>query len=136
MHKQAMIFIFLASLIAPIRAFADGNAEKGKAVFGEWCSGCHSPLAKTTVGAQGIAQPILQPPAGTYVLQQRYKDKIPAALEERTDLTAAQIKTRVRTGGGIMPPTRKTEVSDEQLEDLVAYLTRNNKTSAPAAPSR
>jgi hypothetical protein len=37
------------------------------------------------------------------------------------------IKTVVRGGLYGMPITRKTEVSDAELEDVVAYLTRNRK---------
>jgi (+)-pinoresinol hydroxylase len=48
-------------------------------------------------------------------------------LEQRTDLTPALIKTVVRHGLFGMPITRKTEVSDAELEDVVAYLTRNRK---------
>jgi hypothetical protein len=59
---------------------------------------------------------------------------VPEALEERTNLTVALIKKVVRAGmatpkkpdqlGTIMPPIRKTEVSDQELDDLAAYLTR------------
>jgi|SRR5580658_598437 hypothetical protein len=53
--------------------------------------------------------------------------RLPAVLEERTDLTSVQIKTVVRRGLYGMPITRKTEVSDAELEDVVVYLTRNRK---------
>ena len=53
--------------------------------------------------------------------------RLPAVLEERTDLTSVQIKTVVRRGLYGMPITRKTEVSDAELDDVVAYLTRNRK---------
>src|SRR5271170_2878617 len=81
------------------------DAQKGKAVFDQWCSGCHAPLAQRTFQAvtnaytleqrSNVARQrtagayIGQPPAGTYILELRYKDKIPAALEERTDLAPA-----------------------------------------------
>ena len=53
--------------------------------------------------------------------------KLPAVLEQRTDLAPALIKTVVRHGLYGMPITRKTEVNDAELEDVVAYLTRNRK---------
>ena len=65
--------------------------------------------------------------AGTSALAVKYKGKLPAVLEQRTDLTSALIKTAVRHGLYGMPITRKTEVSDPELEDVVAYLTRNRK---------
>ena len=57
----------------------------------------------------------------------KYKGKLPAVLEQRTDLAPAMIKTVVRHGLHGMPITRKTEISGAELEDVVAYLTRNRK---------
>jgi len=45
-------------------------------------------------------------------------------LAERADLTGAGIKTAVRSGMYIMPRFRKTEVSDAELDAIIAYLTR------------
>jgi hypothetical protein len=64
---------------------------------------------------------------GTAALAVKYQGKIPPVLEQRTDLTPALIKTVVRHGLYGMPITRKTEISDAELEDVVAYLTRNRK---------
>ena len=62
---------------------------------------------------------------GTFALELRYKGKKPALLEERTDLTAEAVAAFVRHGGGgFMPPFRPTEVSNEDLEALGAYLAR------------
>jgi hypothetical protein len=65
--------------------------------------------------------------AGTSALAVKYKGKLPAVLEQRTDLTPTFIRTVVRHGLFGMPITRKTEVSDAELEDVAAYLTRNRK---------
>jgi mono/diheme cytochrome c family protein len=43
-------------------------------------------------------------------------------LEERTDLVPDVTKSFVRTGVSIMPPFRKTEISEEDLAALAAYL--------------
>jgi len=94
---------------------------RGHAVFEQWCSGCHKPLP-LNAAPPGPGNPF--PPAGTYTLQKRYNGSLPAALEERTDLTPGLIRTMVRQGAGIMPPTRKSEVTDEDLDALIAYLTR------------
>jgi mono/diheme cytochrome c family protein len=93
----------------------------GKAVFDKWCAPCHGPVAPKNVmfGSGNLA--------GTSALAVKYKGKLPAVLEQRTDLTPALIKTVVRHGLFGMPITRKTEVSDAELEDVVAYLTRNRK---------
>jgi len=57
----------------------------------------------------------------------QYQGTLPALLEERTDMSPELIRTLVRNGITIMPFFRKTEVSDTDLDALVAYLTRNNK---------
>jgi mono/diheme cytochrome c family protein len=97
------------------------SETNGKAVFDKWCSPCHGAVAPKNVmfGSGNLA--------GTSALAVKYKGRLPAVLEQRTDLTPALIKTVVRHGLFGMPITRKTEVSDAELEDVVAYLTRNRK---------
>ena len=85
-------------------------AERGAAVFNNWCSACHSR------GPQNAP--------GTSSLQFKYQGSLPAALEDRTDLTADQVKFYVRNGVAMMAPFRKVEVGDADLEALAAYLTR------------
>jgi hypothetical protein len=45
-------------------------------------------------------------------------------LEDRVDLTPEVIRTAVRHGMPIMPPFRKTEVTDAELDAVIAYLTQ------------
>ena len=59
---------------------------------------------------------------GTQALEALYKGAKPAALEERTDLVPSLTETFVRTGVSVMPPFRKTEISDADLAALAAYL--------------
>ena len=75
---------------------------------------------------------------GTVALQAKYGGKSPALLEDRTDLTAATVRSFVRRGVSIMPFFRKTEVSDADLDAIAAYLTRPRAVSpsVPAGPSR
>jgi hypothetical protein len=61
----------------------------------------------------------------TSALAVKHKGRFPAVLSERTDLTADSIRSVVRRGLFGMPITRKTEVNDAELEDIVTYLTRN-----------
>ncbi|HUL82727.1 MAG TPA: c-type cytochrome [Gammaproteobacteria bacterium] len=84
--------------------------ERGAAVFNNWCSACHS---------HGPANA-----PGTTSLQFKYQGKLPAALEDRKDLTVEQVKFYVRNGVATMPHFRKTEVGDADLDALAAYLTR------------
>ena len=84
--------------------------ERGAAVFGNWCSACHSR------GPQNAP--------GTASLEIKYQGSVPAALEDRRDLTADVVKFFVRNGVAMMAPFRKVEVSDADLDALAAYLTR------------
>jgi hypothetical protein len=57
----------------------------------------------------------------------KYQGTLPPLLEERTDMSPELIRTFVRNGITIMPFFRKTDVSDTDLDALVAYLIRNNQ---------
>lgn len=116
MKSHIVSLTALVSLLGTSAAFA-GDPQKGQAVFVRWCQGCHEALP-----GHGF-----DPPAGTYTLQKRYNGSIPAELEKRTDLSGQYIRTLVRKGMNVMPPLRKTEVTDADLDDVIAYLTRNNK---------
>jgi mono/diheme cytochrome c family protein len=85
-------------------------AERGAAVFNNWCSACHSR------GPQNAP--------GTVSLQHKYQGSVPAALEDRRDLTPEVVKVFVRNGVAMMAPFRKVEVSDADLDALAAYLAR------------
>jgi (+)-pinoresinol hydroxylase len=93
-----------ASLPAP--------AEPGKADFLNACAVCHA------------AQPDRP---GTMSLQFKYGGRLPAALEQRTDLTPAIVQYYVRHGIAMMPSFRKTELSDAQVAVIAAYLARKKK---------
>ena len=84
--------------------------DRGAAVFNNWCSACHSR------GPQNAP--------GTTSLQNKYQGSVPAALEDRRDLTPEVVKVFVRNGVAMMAPFRKVEVSDADLDALAAYLTR------------
>jgi mono/diheme cytochrome c family protein len=81
--------------------------ERGAAVFNNWCGACHT--RKPT-------------DSGTRSLQVKYQGSVPAALEDRRDLTPDAVKYFVRNGVATMPFYRKVEISDEDLEALAAYL--------------
>jgi len=84
--------------------------ERGAAVFNNWCSACHSR------GPQNAP--------GTASLQNKYQGSVPAALQDRRDLTPDLVKFFVRNGVAMMAPLRKTEVSDADVDALAAYLTQ------------
>ena len=83
--------------------------ERGRAVFNNWCGACHS---RDTRNAPG-----------TVSLEHKYRGELPAALEDREDLTPELVAFYVRNGVATMPFYRPTEVSDADLEALAAYLT-------------
>jgi mono/diheme cytochrome c family protein len=86
------------------------STERGAAVFNNWCAVCHSRDARNSPGTQS--------------LQYKYQGKLPAALEDRQDLTADFVKLYVRKGVATMPFFRKTEIGDSALEALAAYLSQ------------
>ena len=79
----------------------------GAALFGEKCGMCHR--------ATGM---------GTGILARRMSAEL-ALLENRTDLQAEFVRTAVRKGFGVMFPISRGEVSDPQLDTLVAYLVKD-----------
>lgn len=118
--RPTLLFFMVLGLASCVLAQTPSETN-GKAVFDKWCAPCHGAVAPKNVmfGTGALA--------GTSALAVKYKGKLPAVLEQRTDLTPAMIKSAVRHGLFGMPITRKTEVNDEELEDVVAYLTRNRK---------
>jgi (+)-pinoresinol hydroxylase len=102
--------IWLAGFFAAVGGVADAQdalVARGEEVFEYWCAACHAP---------GPRHP------GTQALDSLYKGAKPAALEQRTDLLPELTRAFVRTGVSVMPPFRKTEISDADLEALAAYL--------------
>ena len=92
---------------------ADAPAlEHGREVFERWCAPCHDP---------GPSHP------GTAALAAKYKGAVPAELERRQNLTPAFVSGVVRHGISVMPIFRKTEISDDDLAALEAYLQQPHK---------
>jgi mono/diheme cytochrome c family protein len=86
----------------------------GKFVFQVRCAPCHGADRGGDPGRNGLP--------GTDALRIKYQGKLPALLEQRTDLTAPVLKVFVRRGSWSMPPFRKTEISDADIDDIAAYL--------------
>jgi (+)-pinoresinol hydroxylase len=105
-QQQTFVSAWITSLPSP------QGEPRGYVQYQDYCSACHG---------EGQDKP------GTLALGAKYKGAEPALLEKRTDLTPQLIKLYVRNGITVMPIFRKTEVSDVDLDAIVAYLTRNNK---------
>ena len=114
--RQLTFFITLLLIGAVSPALAQSESIC-KVDFDHLCTPCHGKVGATDRG--GILP-------GTSALTIKYRGAIPALLEERENLSPEFIKTVVRGGYFGMPLTRKTEVSEAQLNDIIAYLTRNN----------
>jgi len=84
---------------------------QGREVFMARCEYCHG---------QGLQK------GGTMALQGRYQGAVPAVLDQRTNLTPEYIRAVVRTNTNGMSPIRITEVDEQQLDAVIAYLMRNN----------
>lgn len=89
---------------------ATSATDSGEAIYQRWCIHCH---------AAGRGNP------GTESLQVKYDGKVPAVLLDRTDLAPAAVSLFVRQGILSMPPFRKTEITDRELEVLSAYVAKN-----------
>lgn len=103
-------WVWLAAALAAAGSAAeaqDAGAARGEEVFEYWCAACH---------AAGPRHP------GTQALEALYKGAKPAALEQRADLTSELTRAFVRSGVSVMPPFRKTEITDDDLDALAAYL--------------
>jgi mono/diheme cytochrome c family protein len=97
------------------------DVARGKQVYDYWCGTCH--------GA-GLGLPGFDGLPGTQQLRIKYRGtNISPLLEERTDLVPDFVKVIVRQGVSFMPQFRKTEISDEDLDALAAYLARNNSAN-------
>jgi mono/diheme cytochrome c family protein len=119
--KGSVLSLVLAGVaggFAPAVAQQSGatQVERGQELFDYWCATCHGP----GIGNDGA--PYLP---GEAALRAKYQGALPALLQERTDMTPEFVKHYVRAGITIMPFFRKTEISDPDLDAIVAYLTRS-----------
>ncbi len=103
----------VAALSALHAGAAAAQPDPGRAVFERWCAECHARPAGAVT---------LRKLPGTSALTRKYGAAKPGALEDRRDLTPEIVKAFVRTGVASMPPFRKTEVDDDALDALAAYL--------------
>lgn len=88
---------------------------QGHAAFQYHCEACHG---REHVASNGGMLP------ATASLAIKYHGSVPAALEDRTDLTPAYVTYIVRHGTALMPFFRRTMVSNAELRAIAAYLSR------------
>lgn len=114
----------MTPLAAQNRARDAARVERGAEVYASRCVYCHDRVP------EGTALEMLPGPAS---LTLKYRGAVSPYIKERPDLaSAATLAVFLRNGAGSMPPFRKTEVTDDDIEALAAYFRR---TSAEAAES-
>lgn len=108
-NSKSLLIFFLSTLVSFVSISANSSSEEqeGKKVFDKWCGICHGKRERMP---------------GTASLAIKYDGNPPAALEERTDMSAEFIRYNVRNGVMIMPAFRATEISNAELDLLVDYL--------------
>ncbi len=101
---------------------ADSPDEKaiqhGHEVFTHSCAPCHG------YGPGDDGRAMLPGPAALTV---KYKGARSPYLEERSDLPYPTLKVFVRQGTWSMPGFRKTEITDNDIQDIAAYLADSAK---------
>lgn len=105
----------LAALMLATPAWAEDRSPdlaNGEAKFKRWCVACHGEGERHHPGTGALAKLY----AGT---------DTPAVLAQRQDLSYDLLHFFIRNGTSIMPFFRKTELSDDDVQDLAAWLTRN-----------
>ena len=115
-RRRLVIAVVAGLQLSGVAAFAQnaGAVAAGKSVFQLRCAPCH--------GADRGGDPSHGMLPGTDALRIKYQGKLPALLEQRTDLTGPALKVFVRRGTWSMPPFRKTEISDADIDNIAAYL--------------
>lgn len=104
--------------VTPDLEITDPVLRRGKAVYESLCLTCHDAIPDDA-DPQGM--PAM---TGTQSLRVKYRGEIPAVLDQRTDLTPEYVTTIVRNGSNVMAALRPTEISDEDLAAIGAYLSR------------
>ena len=114
---RALAALAAAAMLSASPASAqDGDRaaiERGRQKFEYMCEPCHG----AGIGDDGRA---MLP--GTDALRIKYRGTRPALLTERTDLTPEALRVFVRQGVFSMPPFRPTEITDEEIDEIAAYI--------------
>jgi len=108
-------FLFALSAPPPASPQAPPPASPEEALYNVHCGICH-----------------LEMGPGAMTLARRYgPDR--ALLAERRDIDPSVVKIVVRSGIANMPPQTRVDISDAELDRVIAYLTRPDSQRHPAA---
>jgi mono/diheme cytochrome c family protein len=101
-----MVKVFVALSLLGLVFSASAQEMSGEKIYQLYCMGCHDP---------GPVHP------GTAQLSRKRSNNM-AVLKGRQDLAPEYIRHVVRNGLIEMPPFRPSEINEEQLQALIAYL--------------
>ncbi|MCB5425050.1 cytochrome c [Altererythrobacter sp. CC-YST694] len=104
----ALLAAGTAYAVTPAVPAGGDRVAAGEKLFEAKCALCHAKVG-----------------TGTMMLARRLGEG-DAMLANRRDLDPSYVEAVVRKGIGSMPAITRVEVSDEQLGQIAAYLTRNN----------
>jgi mono/diheme cytochrome c family protein len=121
----ASIMAVLAATTWTVGAEESAPIQRGMIKFQHTCAPCHG------AGPGNDGRAALP---GTAALQLKYKGALPALLEARTDLTFDVLKAYLRRGSWSMPPFRKTELTDAEIQDIATYLATSPLASKAEFP--
>jgi mono/diheme cytochrome c family protein len=95
----------------------DDLVQRGKDVYDHYCSQCHD--RNTVPGSDMLA--------GPQALSVKYEGRLSPYIDEREDLADVEaLSGYIRNGAVSMPPFRKTEVSDDEIIAIAAYIAENS----------
>ena len=108
MRRLTHAFVLTLAFTAPLYGHAElTEIEHGQSVYQKWCTACHGPGQHTP---------------GTMALSVKYQGKLPPLLEQRTDLNSTVLQLFIRNGISVMPSFRPTEISNQDIDAIAAYL--------------
>ncbi|MEO8313687.1 MAG: cytochrome c [Pseudomonadota bacterium] len=107
-NKRSLATVLLAAgLTAGVGTARAAGTPDGKALYTQRCGMCHQTI--------GMA---------VNILARRVDDPSKGLLEDRKDLSAALVRTAVRSGINNMPRISRAEVSDPELALIANYLSQ------------
>lgn len=105
-RSDLRLLLFLSLSMATMLVRADGEI-----VYEDWCEICHA-LEANMPGTDRIRE---------VFGEERVNLRDSPFVSEET------LRAIVRSGRGMMPPFRRTEISNAQLDELVDYLVAENE---------
>ena len=101
--------LMLSALIGLSTLMLEVHAD-GEKIYDDWCMICHAPTHNM--------------PGSDRIREVYGEDRVD--LKNSPFVNEQTIRILVREGRGMMPPFRRTEISNAELDELVAFLIEEN----------